>query len=141
MPDESTYPRGNTNANSVRSPAVVSFEGSGPGASARAACRERVLYAPSGSHFSYVSTSFSVSTLVSPAFRELTSRLFGHALVDLVALDRIALVVVDDDRPALAGVLHLAELRVLDPFVEAVIVGQRTGQRAFARPSTVRAAS
>ena len=50
-------------------PSCRLVRGSGPGASARAAVRKRYLYAPSGSHFSYVSTSFSVSTLVSPAFR------------------------------------------------------------------------
>src|SRR6202022_1838289 len=44
----------------------------------------------------------------------------------------VALVVVYDDRSAFAGVGHLAELRILHPLFEALVVGQGTGQCALA---------
>ena len=65
-----------------------------------------------GSHPSWVIWSFSVRTLVSPALSAPISRLFGHALVELVALELGALEVVDDDRAALAGAGHVAEVRL-----------------------------
>src|SRR3712207_4924218 len=53
----------------------------------------------------------------------------GPGVGELVALHRLALVVVDDDRAALADAGHLPELGVLDPVVEALVLREPTGQR------------
>ena len=86
------------------------------GRSARSTdCRESSPPAAAAHHstsrLSQVTTSFSVSTLVSPAFRRADLQALRPGVGQLVALDRRALVVVDDDRAALADVGHLAELR------------------------------
>ena len=47
----------------------------------------------------------------------------------LVALDRLALEVKDDDRATLTDVVHLAEAAVLDPILEALIGSEAAGQR------------
>src|SRR4029453_13909424 len=59
----------------------------------------------------------------------------GHetGVDQLVALDRSALVVEDDDRAAFAGVRKLAEPRVPDPVLKAAVMCETTGQRPLAR--------
>src|SRR5690606_28576090 len=48
----------------------------------------------------------------------------GPGVGELVPLELVALVVEDDDRPALAAFAHLPEPAVLDPLLEAVVRGE-----------------
>src|SRR5205085_4951095 len=57
----------------------------------------------------------------------------GPRVDELIALYGHQFVVVDNDEAALAGVLHLAELRRLDPLLKGVVRGETTGERHLAR--------